>query len=211
MRVGKEVQLAVDDFEHGEIESAMAHACAAIEGTAGKVWPRTHDRPGSKRRFTTLLRDNYDVMRPMLGGLELVHTRYPVEVESKPTASDGKVDFADLVYAVHRCTHAHGDELPPGSDMLTDANVTIGLTRLTVVNGAVQLSDRTIFALLAVAVLAPLNADQQVPDGYHLTLANERFAINKWWGRKESFLAAAAKHPMGPEVILDFGDWMIGY
>lgn len=211
MRVGKEVQLAIDDFEVGEIESAMAHACAAIEGTAGKIWPKTlQQRPGSKRRFTMLLRDNYEVMRPMLGGLELVRTRYPVDIDSAATASDGRVDFADLVYVVHRCTHAHGDELPSGTDLLPDANATIGLTRMTVVDGAVQLSDRTIFALLAVAVLAPVNRDQYAPDGYHLTLADERFVINEWWGRRDDFLAAAAKHPIGPEVALDFGDGMIG-
>lgn len=211
MRVGKEVQLAIDDYEKDEIESAMAHACAGVEGTAGKVWPRTMPgRPGSKRRFTMLLRDNYDVMRRMLGGLELVNTRYPVDVHGEPTAGDGRVDFADLVYVVHRCTHAHGDELPPGSDMLSDANVTIGRTRMTVVDGAVQLSDRTIFALLAVAVLAPVNRDQEVPDGYHLTLADEPFPINEWWGSKERFLEAAAKHPLGPEVTLDFDDWIVG-
>ncbi len=73
--------------------------------------------------------------------------RTSVLLSRRATASVGRVDFADLVYVVHRCTHAHSDE-PPGTDMLSDANVTIGLTRMTVVDGAVRLSDRTSFAFV---------------------------------------------------------------
>ncbi len=54
------------------------------------------------------------------------------------------------------------------------------LTRLKISKGVVQLSDRTIDGLLAVAVFAPANAGQRVPDGYFLALGDAEFTINDW-------------------------------
>jgi hypothetical protein len=63
--------------------------------------------------------------------------------------------------------------------------------------GKVRLSDRVIFGLLAVAVLSPANADQKVPNGYHLTFGgNAVLPINEWWGRARDFPAIAAQDPV---------------
>jgi hypothetical protein len=113
-----------------------------------------------------------------------------------------------VIYAIHRCTHGHGDELPEGFELLADAAGEPRQTRILIEKGRVRLSDRVIFGLLAVAVLAPANHDQTVPDGYVLTFgANRVLPIRDWWGRSNEFLSVAAEDPV-PLVKLDFDDWM---
>ena len=73
-----------------------------------------------------------------------------------------------------------------------------------------RLSDRTIFGLLAVAVLSPVNVGQRVPDGYYFTFGRnpvKRMEINEWWGHAADFPAIAALEPM-PRVTLDFAQMM---
>jgi hypothetical protein len=211
MKVSDSVRMAIDSYEAGEVESAMLHACMAVDGTAGKLY---NTRLGNNARFTQLLRDNYYILGPMgAPGINLYQTRFPVKLRS-PKAFGGKPDYADVVYGIHRCTHGHGDELPDGFELLTDSQGKDGYTRMTVARtppdrGRVQLSDRVIFGLLAVAVLSPVNKDQRVPDGYHLTFGRQRFPmlINDWWCRATEFPAVAAQDPV-PTVTLDFGDMM---
>jgi hypothetical protein len=161
MNVGDSVRKAIDDWEIGELDAAMLHACNAIDGTAAKTYPAL----GSNARFTRLLRDNYQIFGPMAApGIDLVTTRWPVAVE-RPKASGGTPDIADVIYGIHRCSHGHGAELPNGFELLPDAAGPHRLTRFRVEKGKVQLSDRVIFGLLGVAVLCPANADQKVPEG----------------------------------------------
>jgi hypothetical protein len=209
MNVGNSVRKAVDDWEHGETDAAMLHACNAVDGTAKKVYPRL----GSNARFTQLLRDNYAILGPMgTPGINLVDTRFPVKVE-RPKAPGGKPDLADVIYGIHRCSHGHGEELPNGFELRPDARQPVRAgelqkTTVKVVSGAIQLSDRIIFGLTAVAVLSPANKGQHVPDGYCLTFgAKEKLIINEWWGRAADFPAITAREPM-PNVTLDFKEWM---
>jgi len=209
MNVGNSVRKAIDDWERGETDAAMLHACNAIDGTARKVYPSL----GSNARFTQLLRDNYAILGPMgMPGINLVETRFPVRVE-RPKAPGGKPDLADVIYGIHRCSHGHGEELPDGFELIPNARqpVRAGELRKTtvkVVRGAIQLSDRIIFGLIAVSVLSPVNNDQRVPNGYHLTFgAKEKLIINEWWARATDFPAIAAREPL-PSITLDFSEWM---
>ncbi len=182
----------------------MLHACNAIDGTSGKLYPGF----GNKARFTRLLRDNYEIFGPMaIPGIDLEKTRFPIKVKS-PAAPGGKPDIADVIYGIHRCTHGHGDELPAGFDLIPDAAGPPGQTQVYIDRGHVRLSDRTIFGLLAVALLSPANIDQRVPDGYFLTFGRSTvLVINDWWGRAADFPAIAAKEPM-PSVVMEFSEWM---
>lgn len=204
MKVGDSVRKAIDEWERGEFDAAMLHACNAIDGTAKKVYPNF----GNKTRFTRLLRDNYLILGPMgMPGINLVETRFPVKVK-RPTATGGKPDLADVIYGIHRCSHAHGDELPKGFELIPDARGPARLTRVNISKGTIQLSDRIIFGLIAVAVLSPANKGQSVPDGYYLTFgATHKLLINAWWGRAADFPAIAATDPL-PLVTLEFGEWM---
>jgi hypothetical protein len=203
VNVGNSIRKAIDDWESGEADAAMLHACNSVDGTAKK----THPKLGSNARFTQLLRDNYGILGPMgMPGINVVETRFPVKVD-RPKAPGGKPDLADVIYAIHRCSHGHGEELPGGFELIPDARGSAQKTRVKVVRGAIQLSDRIIFGLIAVAVLSPANKDQHVPDGYYLTFgATEKLVINQWWGRAADFPAVAAREPM-PNVTIDFSEW----
>ena len=204
MNVGDSVRLAIDDWGRGELESAMLHACNAVDGTAKKLYPTVKS---GNARFTRLLRDNYTIFGPMgAPGINLRKTRFPVEVE-RPKADGGQPDIADVIYGIHRCIEGHGGELPDGFELLPDAAGPLSRTRMLVEKGKVRLSDRVIFGLLAVAVLSPANEGQAVPDSYYLTFGKVKLPINEWWGRAADFASLVAKKPM-PEVKLDFRDWM---
>jgi hypothetical protein len=205
MNVRSSVRKAIDDWEANELDAAMLHACNAIDGTAKKVYPKLD----SNARFTQLLRDNYSILGPMgFPGIHLVETRFPVKVE-RPKAPDGKPDLADIIYGIHPCSHGHGDELPGVFAFIPDARGEAGRTTVKIQRGAIQLSDRTIFGLIAVAVMCPANKGQSVPDGYYLTFgrSEERLMIDEWWGRAADFPAIAAKEPM-PSITMDFGEWL---
>ena len=204
MNVGESVRKCIDDWELRELDSAMLHACNAIDGTAKKLYPTI----GSNKRFTRLLRESYAILGPMgAPGIDLVETRFPVTVQ-RPKASGGKPDIADVIYGIHRCTHGHGDELPDGFTLIEDVAGPKRVTRMEIQRGKVRLSDRIIFGLIAVAVLSPANKGQSVPDGYHLTFGDSaQLMINGWWGRAKDFPAIAAQEPM-PQVKLDLGEWM---
>lgn len=204
VNVGNSVRKAIDDWESGELEAAMLHACNAIDGTAKKVYPTL----GSNARFTKLLRDNFFILGPMgMPGVNLVETRFPIKVQ-RPKAPGGKPDIADVIYGIHRCSHGHGEELPGGFELIPDARGPARLTRILVEKGAIRLSDRIIFGLIAVAVLSPVNKGQTISDEYYLTFgATEKLVINEWWGRAAEFPAIAASDPT-PLVKLDFAEWM---
>ena len=115
MNVGKSITKAIDEMASFDHESAMLHACNAIDGTAAKLYPTLK---GNKARFTKFLRDNYAIFGPMcMPGINLTETRFPID-ELRPTAEGGKPDIADIIYGIHRCTHGHGSELPSGFELI---------------------------------------------------------------------------------------------
>lgn len=97
MNVGQSVRKSIDDWELGDLEPAMLHACNAVDGTARKAFPTL----GNKARFTRLLRGRHWVFGPMgMPGINLEETRFPVKV-ARPTTQDGLPDFADVIYGIH--------------------------------------------------------------------------------------------------------------
>jgi hypothetical protein len=212
MNVGDSVRMAIKDYEGGEVDSAMMHACNSVDGTAAKLHPNL----GSNARFTKLLRDGNYILEPMAApGINLEQTRWPVKVKYSK-APGGLPDYADIVYGIHRCCHGHGEALPAGFELASNASGQPGSTTMHIERqpsgqGKVRLSDRVIFGLLVVAVLSPVNIDQRVPDGYHLTFGRLRYVlpISEWWGRAADFPAVAARESM-PRVTLNFAHMMAG-
>ena len=204
MNVGRSVTKAIDEMTLRDSESAMLHACNAVDGTAAKLYPKL----GNKARFTQLLRDNYFIFGPMgMPGINVAETRFPIKVQG-PKAQGGQPDIADVIYSVHRCTHGHGDELPDGFELIDDAAGPPNFTRFEIEKGRIRLSDRTVFGLIAVAVLSPVNQDQHTPDSYYLTFGDvAKMTINEWWGRANDFPAISSLVEL-PSVKMDFGEWM---
>ena len=78
MKIGESVRKSIDDWEQRDLDSAMLHACNAVDGTAKKRYPNA---AGSKARFTKLLRENYPILGPMgMPGINLIDTRFAVQV-----------------------------------------------------------------------------------------------------------------------------------
>ena len=201
MNVGSSVRKAIDEWQAGDLDSSMLHACNAVDGTASESLPQI---TGSNARFTQLRRNNYPILGAMgTPGIDIVSTRFPVKVE-RPKAPGGQPDLADVIYGIHRCSHGHGQALQEGFELIRDAGVN-EVTTIEAKEGRLRLSDRVIFGLLAVAVLDPVNKGQAVPDGYYLSLNRQQFPINDWWGRAADFTAFL--DPNQPQVKLDFAEW----
>jgi len=206
--VGRSVTKTIDEIENGDLESAMLHACNAVDGTAAKAQPSTPSstRPSNKQ-FTEFLRGNYAILGATgMPGINLNETRFPVDVE-RPKAPGGQPDLADVLYGIHRCTHGHGAEMPKGFELIPDFGSDSKNTSALIENGRIRLSDRILFGLLAVAIMAPENIGQQTPSGYHLTLAGVTYQINDWWGKRVEF-EEVCKPLNAVQVTMDFGDWM---
>jgi hypothetical protein len=74
MKVSDSVRKAIDDWQEHDLDSAMLHACNAVDGTARKIYPKL----GNKDRFTQFVRDNFAIIGPMgAPGIDLVQTRFP--------------------------------------------------------------------------------------------------------------------------------------
>jgi hypothetical protein len=108
----------------------------------------------------------------MIGpGLNLVDTRFS-NVKLRKTTSPG---FPEIIYEVFRCSHAHGEEVPPSF------SVTISkgpfLSHWTLTEGELHMPDRVVWALLAVAVFAEVNRGEKSAGNYYLSLGTEQFRI----------------------------------
>ncbi|WP_156665361.1 hypothetical protein [Rhodococcus phenolicus] len=203
VKVGRSVQKALDEWIADDVESAMLHACNAVDGTAKKAYPSL----GVTARFKTFIRDNYDVFGRMgMPGIDPENTRFAV----RHNGERWKMDIADVVYHIHRCTHGHGDELPDGFELVRyDPNSGLP-NRLIGENGSIRLSTSVIFGLLVVAITDPSNADQSIPLDYFLLLEHMKFFVHDWWGQRDEFRVALADAAEIPIVTLNFGDWTDG-
>ena len=200
MKISDSVRKAIDDWESQDYESSMLHTCNAVDGTAQKVYPGT---TSDNLRFTTYIRKYNDLVSAMaFPDIDLGRTRWPVQVRN-PKAPGGGVDFADMIYGIHRCNHDHGNEIPIGNDiqpnlMKPDQPLSYGIK-----NGSIQLSDHVIWALLIIVILDPVNAmlaDTKL-DHYYFVLGKKKLLVNEWWGRLNEI-----PKPPKPHGVLDFSE-----
>jgi hypothetical protein len=179
MRLSKRVLYAIDDAEAGKMDSALMHACVAVDTTAKRLYPE-ETRVGA--RYVQCIRRYYWIIEPMIGaGINLEETTFP-NVKLKKVRSP---DLAEIIYEKYRCYLTHGDEIPasymmtpvPGPDQ---SDWIIGRDQMNV-------PDRIIWALLALAVFSNANATERSEGEYFLTLGEHRFVIREWWGREDEF------------------------
>lgn len=212
MRVSKEVTKTIDEFVAGDPESAMAHACMAVDGSAREAYPRM----GVGERFTTFLRDHVDVLERMgLFGLDAVDSRFAVPQEM--LRRDGAApDIADLIYTVHRCAHGHGDAVPSNFELLPNGEN--WMLEVGNQDGSVRLPESVIWGLLGAVVLSDTNAHQPaVAQDYELLWRPSKvkeadwltMPINDWWGRERDFLAIALLHPRSFVRVTPESPWHV--
>lgn len=185
MRVDQHLLAAIRAFECGRADEALMNACIAVDATARDSYPSIH-KVG--KRYRRLIRDFYWLLEPMLGGINLVETRF----ENAPLPKNASPDLADIVYEVFRCSHAHGSEVPAAFSLLPvqpggNATWKFGPDEW-------HMPDCVVWALIAVVVLARVHSGWPTLAGAHFSLNGERFLIHEWWGREADFRAIAAKH-----------------
>jgi hypothetical protein len=194
MRVSQSVKLTIDSFERGELDGAVLHACNAWDGTSKKRYPGT---AGNRERMVRFLREVYWLIEPMaMPGVNLDGTKF----ENVPLPKTPSPDFAEVVDAVHRCAHGHGDELPAGFELLPSVRRGFGIFELG--EGVLRLPDYLPFALIGAAILSPENVDQRDDASYYFSLGSERFSIDDWWGRESDFRPIAERY-RGTRVKLE--------
>lgn len=197
MIVADAVKRSLDHWEAKQWDAAMQHACNAVDGTGNKRYPQL----GVAGRFKHTVRDSLDIFRVMTQpGIDFDQTRFPVAVKSD--LPDGRPDIADVLYAIHRCSRGHTDELPKGFELTPagprPAGVHIWRT------GKIQLPAAAAIGLLSIAVFAPENKGQDIPDGYTLSWNQHVFQINGWWGWQDHFREIISVVQF-PQNTLDFG------
>jgi hypothetical protein len=123
---------------------------------------------------------------------------------------DKRPDIADVIYGIHRCAHGHGDDLPDGFELMPYQEP-ITVTRVSA--GKIRLSAATVLGLLAVAVFAPENTGQPIPDSYWLRLHQQKFPICDWWGRQDDFreILVTARAQSPPLGTVDFAHFWDGW
>ncbi len=212
MEVGRSISKAITERLSGDLESAMLHACNAVDGTAKKMYPTL----GVGARFRKLLRENYTgILEPMMPGVNLEKTVFPISI-SGASGPGGQPDVADILYAIHRCHHGHGDALPAGYELIPDTTTEPARTTMQPGLGpnggwGVHLSDRSIYGIAAVALLSPVNVGQVLLGSLHLTWGSMSGDIgvrlnNGWWGRADDFAAITAMDRNRISVALDFSN-----
>jgi hypothetical protein len=214
VEVGRSVSKAIADRLMGDMEPAMLHACNAVDGTAKKMYPNM----GVGARFRKLLRDNYaGILEPMAPGVNLEKTVFPIPI-SGATGPGGHPDVADILYVIHRCHHGHGDALPGGYELIPDTTTEPARTTMKPEVGpngdwVVHLSDRILYGMAAVALLAPVNVGQVLQGSIHLTWSSIASDIrvrldNGWWGRAAEFAAITAMDRNRISVTIDFSNYL---
>ena len=174
----------------------MWHATEALALTAAKRYPDLE--PGAA--FRQMVRDEVDVFSAMAApDIDFVLSRFPVPVPSDQP--DGRPDIADLLYAVHRYLHVDESEMPAGCQVIPHAE---GVPMCEIANGRLWLRATAAIAMDAVAVFAPENDDERIPESYFLAWREYQFPIAEWWGRRDDFgsIVGAARIEQFP---LDFG------
>lgn len=206
MNVGNSVRYALDCVDRHEYEAAMMHACAAASSTAKKSMPK---KMTDRQAFTGFLRKHYDIFGLMaVRGVNVHETKFPVSVTSS-LGENMKPDIADLIYKLHTNSHAHGEEVPAGFELVDEPMGHVNNLFIDIESRTVRLPTSTIVGLIAVAVVNPVNAGQRVPDGYWMSWGSPalRFDVNEWWGRADEFLGQLTSQ-YTPQVKLDFGDYV---
>ncbi len=175
----------------------MWHATEAVSKTADKRYPALD--PAAAYRQT--IRDDVDIFTALAAAdIDLAGSRFPLPIASDQP--DGRPDIADVMYAVYRYLHVDESEMPAGCQVVPPAE---GVSMFSIANGRVWLRATAAIGLLALAVLAPENEGQPIPESYFLSWRNNDFLVSDSWGRREGFREIMANAPI-VQYTLDFGD-----
>lgn len=196
MKLEKHILYAFDDYFAQKQDSALMHACMAIDATAKKFYSHTKS---SKRDYKNLIRNYYWIIEPMIGaGLNLEETKWGnLEIDDGYGKIIEKPDFADVIYHVFRCNDAHAQPIPKNYGLLPTSD---GHSKWHIADNVLYMPDRVIWALISVSVFSKANADVKTDGDYYLSWGSEslgmkleKFVLRDWWGREDDLRLFFAK------------------
>ncbi len=186
MKLQNSVLYAIEDGERARTDAALLHALTAIDGTSKRLYPSL---TGVGARFTKCLREYYWLIEPMIGaGINLVETRF----ENVKLKRSEAPDFADIIYEVFRCGHAHGEEISSSFDLRITKGPYDSTWRMG--HNSIHMPDRLLWALIGVAVFSRANYRERTTTEHYLTLAEEKFLVREWWGRESDLKVICEKY-----------------
>ena len=178
MKLLDHVLCVFEDVGRGRSDLALLHSCTAIDATARALYP---SEISNSKRFKRCIREYYWLIEPMIGvGVNLVDTKF-----TNVTAIRGnkQPDFADLVYHLFRCKHAHGEDVPIEYSFVISPDPFHSFWEFGA--NSVQMPDKVIWALIAVAVFSRVNYRCRGKGGnYRVSWGDEIFPIADWWGKE---------------------------
>ncbi len=176
----------------------MLHACNAVDATAKKRYLQQ----GVATRFKGIIRESLDIFGLMAApAIDFKQSRFPIAVKSD--LPDGRPDIADVLYGIHRWNHGHDEDLPNGFELTPHGPRPLGVQIWQ--NGKIQIPGAAVIGLLAIAVFAPENKGETIPDGYQLSWFQYEFNICLWWGWQDHFREIVSTAGIAQET-LDFAD-----
>ncbi len=204
----KHVLRSLEAYDRGEKEEALMHATFSIEGTAKKL---NHNRGGGKS-YKNCLRSYYWLLERFTGGaINLTETKFSfIKLDDGKGKIISEPDLADIIYHIHRCSHAHSEGVPTHFQLL-DANVGESHWSFDRENKGIRMPDKVIFALLGVSVFCKANANINSSGNHYLSWIDEsknehKFLIKDNWGREYELREFFKDKPLS-QIILNFKNW----
>ena len=176
MKVSDQILHAIEDAESGRFDSAMLHACIAVDATSKRMFPAVSN---VRKRYVECLRAYYWILEPIIGsGINLVETKFS-NVKLKATDTP---DLAEIVYEVFRCSHAHGDDVPSAFSITPVKN---GFSSWELTGGQLHVPGSIVWALIGVTLFSKVNREEKSTGDHYLSLGGNRFVVRDWWGCEE--------------------------
>lgn len=189
MKVEDHVRIGFDQGLQGNLDAAMTHACIAVDATSRKHFGVNKS---TRDHFKAFVRQSHWIIEPFIGmGLNLEESRFrAVTVVNDGGKLLSDPDFADIAYHIFRCSHVHGHEVQDGFEF-TKSEDGKSLWRVRE-DGAIQVPDRVLWALMAAVVFSRSNADIQTTSPHHFTwgapslgIGTYFFNVDLFWGQED--------------------------
>ncbi len=170
--VGQRVKYVIDEVERDNFELALEHVAIAIDITATKYYKNSRS---SKSSYKNLLKE-YSWLIELMAffGINLDESKFG----NFPIDGNPETTFQDLIYHVISCNLVHDEGIPLNFEFSDIDQITLKKDHLI-------FPKKLIWGLLAVVVFCPVNVNEITDDCYYISIFENRFLINDFWGMED--------------------------
>jgi hypothetical protein len=174
MNISDYIKHSLDEADRGNLEAAMMHVCAAVDGTAKKLY---HPSKKGGERFKKFIVDNIDIVQHLLGGFDLEKTIFPFSDQKDNVG----VKIEDIIYNNYRCKLMHGDELGDGWGINVSIDMHLDKLSVDLKDKTMLLPQSKIYALGLPCVLSSVNSQQKIGNSeYFYKDPHHVFFVDDW-------------------------------